>query len=178
MNAPSMIETLAVARSAKRWALAACWLAACASGQPAQSMSQATSGANATPAPGAMAAMPGAAAGGSAMQPGAAPPAAAATMAPVPAASVPDKNRPAAGPGKAAADPGYCAQRRVSYSKPCSDDPDPCGIHSGLDGDAYCQPAPAPGEGVQIHIGPKDYNDPAEIAKYAIVVKEVGYKGQ
>ena len=31
---------------------------------------------------------------------------------------------------------------------------------------------PGPGEGIQIHFGPKDYNDPAEIATYVIVPGE------
>jgi hypothetical protein len=168
MKIPWMVEKLTGSCWRNAGALVACWLVACASDQPAaQSMTPTAPIANATPSGAAAGVTPGAAAGETAMQPGAAPPAAA-PMTPAPAATVPDKNRPPAGPGKAADDPAYCAQRRVSYSKPCSDDPDPCGIHTGMDGDAYCQPAPAAGEGFQIHIGPKDYNDPAEIAKYVI----------
>lgn len=79
-----------------------------------------------------------------------------------------DKNHPLTGPGKRANDPEYCTERRVSYSRPCHDDPDPCRIKSGWNGDEFCWPAPAAGEGIQIHIGPKDYNDPAEVAKYVI----------
>lgn len=41
-----------------------------------------------------------------------------------------------------------------------------CAINSGYPDDRACIPAPAPNEGVQIHIGPKDYNDPNEVAKY------------
>jgi hypothetical protein len=64
--------------------------------------------------------------------------------------------------------PEACAERRVSYSKPCSDDPDPCGINSGWSGDNYCQLPPPEGRGIQIHIGPKNYADAAEVAKYTI----------
>lgn len=79
-----------------------------------------------------------------------------------------DKNRPMVGPGQRAQDPNYCKERRVSYSKPCSDDPDPCKLNSGFPGDEFCWPAPAPGEGIQIHVGPKDYKNPEELAKYVI----------
>jgi hypothetical protein len=79
-----------------------------------------------------------------------------------------DQNRPLTGPGKRADDPAYCTERRVSYSKPCHDDPDPCGLDSGWPGDEFCWPAPPEGEGIQIHIGPDDFADPAEVAKYVI----------
>jgi hypothetical protein len=79
-----------------------------------------------------------------------------------------NKNKPMTGPGKHASDPNYCTERRVSYSKPCHDDPDPCGIATGWTGDEFCWPAPAEGEGIQIHIGPNDYDDPVEVAKYVI----------
>jgi hypothetical protein len=114
------------------------------------------------------------------MQPVATPPAAPTTTAPgvqmPPAPTAPpstaqptgDKNRPEAGPGSRANDPDYCQERRVSYSKPCHNDPDPCRINSGWPGDEFCWPAPAPNEGIQIHIGPRDYKDPAEIAKYVM----------
>jgi hypothetical protein len=92
-----------------------------------------------------------------------------ATAAPNPNVAGPDnKNKPLTGPGKRASDPNYCSERRVSYSKPCHDDPDPCALDSGWDGDEFCWPAPAEGEGIQIHIGPDDYGDPAEVAKYVI----------
>ncbi|MDD9968690.1 MAG: hypothetical protein OXR73_20785 [Myxococcales bacterium] len=61
-----------------------------------------------------------------------------------------------------------CVDRRVSYSQPCHSDPNPCGIDSGFPGDEFCILPPAEGEGFQIHIGPDDYADPAEIAKYTI----------
>jgi hypothetical protein len=41
-----------------------------------------------------------------------------------------------------------------------------CNINSGYADDHACIPAPAPSEGIQIHIGPKDYNDPNEVAKF------------
>jgi hypothetical protein len=61
-----------------------------------------------------------------------------------------------------------CVERKVSYAKPCSNDPNPCGISSGFPGDEYCLKPPAAGEGIQIHVGPKDYKDMAEVAKYVI----------
>lgn len=64
--------------------------------------------------------------------------------------------------------PDACPDRRPSRSEPCSDDPDPCGLNSGYPGDEYCLLPPPPGEGIQIHFGPKDYNDPEEVAKYLL----------
>lgn len=61
-----------------------------------------------------------------------------------------------------------CDERRVSYLKPCSSEPDPCKIASGWKGDEYCLLPPPPGEGIQIHIGLSDYKDMAEVAKYVI----------
>jgi hypothetical protein len=61
-----------------------------------------------------------------------------------------------------------CQDRRVSYVKPCSNDPDPCNIKSGWAGDEYCLPAPKPEEGIQIHIGPSDYKNMAEVQKYVM----------
>ena len=61
-----------------------------------------------------------------------------------------------------------CDGRVASSSVPCSSDPDPCGLNSGFPGDEYCILPPPAGEGIQIHFGPKDYRDPAEIAKYAM----------
>jgi hypothetical protein len=69
-------------------------------------------------------------------------------------------------------DTDACNTRRVSYAKPCHDDPDPCGIASGWPGDEYCLLPPDLEEGVQIHFGPTDYNDPAEIAKWVIMPNE------
>jgi hypothetical protein len=87
--------------------------------------------------------------------------------------STPPKSR--RDPGAAPGAPGfmlpadYCNEKRVSYSAPCHGNPDPCGLgETGWPGDEYCLPAPAPGEGIQIHIGPDDYADEAEVAKYVI----------
>jgi hypothetical protein len=65
-----------------------------------------------------------------------------------------------------------CTERRVSYSKPCSPDPDPCKINSGWPGDEYCLKPPAEGEGIQIHIGPHDYKNMADVNKYVIKAGE------
>jgi hypothetical protein len=44
-----------------------------------------------------------------------------------------------------------------------------CGdINSGYADDHACIPAPAPGEGLQIHIGPNDYSNSEEVAKFII----------
>jgi hypothetical protein len=72
-------------------------------------------------------------------------------------------------PVSAARFPDACAERRGSWSKPCSADPNPCGIHSGYPGDEYCLVPPPPGQGIQIHFGPKDYNDAADVAQYVML---------
>ena len=41
-----------------------------------------------------------------------------------------------------------------------------CNINSGYADDEACIPPPPPEEGFQIHVGPKDYDDPAEVAKF------------
>lgn len=41
-----------------------------------------------------------------------------------------------------------------------------CGIDTGFPGDEACLLPPPPGEGIQIHVGPEDYGDPDEIAKF------------
>jgi hypothetical protein len=64
--------------------------------------------------------------------------------------------------------PEACEGFVVSRSRPCHDDPDPCGLNSGFAGDEYCLPPPAPGEGVQVHFGPSDYSNPAEVEKYLL----------
>lgn len=67
-----------------------------------------------------------------------------------------------------------CADRQVARTTPCHDDPDPCGLDSGYPGDEYCLLPPAPDEGIQIHLGPKDYTNRAEIAKYLIAPNAEG----
>jgi hypothetical protein len=41
-----------------------------------------------------------------------------------------------------------------------------CTINSGYPDDKACMPAPAPEEGLQIHVGPKDYTNTADVARY------------
>lgn len=41
-----------------------------------------------------------------------------------------------------------------------------CNINSGYPGDEACLAPPEPGKGIQIHIGPNDYNDAAEVAMF------------
>ena len=43
-----------------------------------------------------------------------------------------------------------------------------CKINSGFPGDETCIPPPPPEEGMQIHVGPSNYQDPAEIAKFVL----------
>jgi hypothetical protein len=43
-----------------------------------------------------------------------------------------------------------------------------CGIKSGWAGDETCIPAPPPDQGIQIHVGPKNYEDMAEVARYVM----------
>jgi hypothetical protein len=43
-----------------------------------------------------------------------------------------------------------------------------CKINSGYPDDKACIAAPKPSEGMQIHVGPSDYNDPDEVAKYLL----------
>jgi hypothetical protein len=45
---------------------------------------------------------------------------------------------------------------------------DPCGLHSGFKGDELCIPPPAADEGIQLHIGPANYDDPGELAAYLL----------
>jgi hypothetical protein len=43
-----------------------------------------------------------------------------------------------------------------------------CPSHSGFPGDELCLPAPAPDQGFQLHYGPTDYADPANVAPYLL----------
>jgi hypothetical protein len=43
-----------------------------------------------------------------------------------------------------------------------------CGIASGFPDDKACIPAPPPSQGIQLHVGPKDYNDPADVARFVL----------
>jgi hypothetical protein len=56
----------------------------------------------------------------------------------------------------------------VSSSKPCTTDPDPCGLNSGYEGDEYCILPPPTDKGIQIHFGPKDYKNLDEVRPYLL----------
>ncbi|MDH5675834.1 MAG: hypothetical protein OEZ06_27160 [Myxococcales bacterium] len=70
--------------------------------------------------------------------------------------------------GRSVAPEGVLCTAAASSRVPCHDDPNPCGIDSGFPGDEYCLPPPPPGTGIQIHFGPDDYNDPAQINEYVL----------
>ncbi len=44
-----------------------------------------------------------------------------------------------------------------------------CGISSGFPNDDACVTAPAPEEGFQVHVGPQDYEDAAEVNKFVLM---------
>ncbi len=94
--------------------------------------------------------------------PGAAPP----TQPPTEPA-LPVEDAPPTNGGRTLAPAGVCVAS-ASARVPCHDDPDPCGIDSGFDGDEFCLPPPPPELGVQIHLGPKDYNNPTEVNSYLL----------
>ena len=48
----------------------------------------------------------------------------------------------------------------------------PCNIHSGYAGDEFCIQPPPPNLGLQLHYGPKNYDDPAEVQKYILMPGE------
>jgi hypothetical protein len=56
----------------------------------------------------------------------------------------------------------------ASASVPCKKAADPCNLHSGFAGDEYCILPPPEGKGIQIHFGPKNYTDAAEVGKYTM----------
>ncbi|HMJ11344.1 MAG TPA: hypothetical protein VK524_08045 [Polyangiaceae bacterium] len=79
--------------------------------------------------------------------------------------------------GRRVAPPGVCTTA-ASTHEPCNDDPNPCAIDSGFPGDEFCLPPPPPELGVQIHLGPKDYRDAAEVNRYLLEAgKEVNVLG-
>jgi hypothetical protein len=43
-----------------------------------------------------------------------------------------------------------------------------CGLNSGHPGDELCLVPPSPEEGIQLHVGPADYDDPAALAPFMI----------
>jgi len=68
--------------------------------------------------------------------------------------------------------PDACSERRGSWGKPCTSNPDPCNLKSGYPGDEYCMLPPPEGKGIQIHFGPKDYKNAADVAKYILKAGE------
>src|SRR5687767_3590762 len=52
-------------------------------------------------------------------------------------------------------------------ARPCSISP-----NSGYPGDEFCIEAPPEGRGFQMHYGPKNYDDQAEVAKYLLAPGE------
>lgn len=158
--------------------LSVCYLIACASSVDST-------------LPGASVGAPPSVSGAGAQPPAAAPtpntPAVAPNTPPATAAPQPGTAPAAPAPGVAAPAPGTAPMidpaamvkvtergscpapdRRVSYRLPCGEVPDPCELKTDFDGDEYCWPAPKPGEGVQMHVGPTNMNDPAEVQKYII----------
>jgi len=130
------------------------------------SIAQPGSGGAATPAPGVGTTSPGAQPAATAGS-SAAPSGVAGAPGAVPEPPKMEPTAPTAG-GEEPRFPDACAERRASWHAPCSDDPDPCGLNSGYPGDEYCLLPPPEGKGVQIHFGPKDYDDPAEIEKFVL----------
>jgi hypothetical protein len=51
-------------------------------------------------------------------------------------------------------------------AEPCKD------LHTTFDGDEYCLAVPDPDVGMQMHVGPDDYTDPEQTAKYMIAPGE------
>lgn len=47
-----------------------------------------------------------------------------------------------------------------------------CGLHTQYKGDELCIPPPAPGEGIQIHVGPSSYDDPTAVQPYMVPPNE------
>jgi len=45
---------------------------------------------------------------------------------------------------------------------------EPCGIDTSFPGDEFCIKAPDPSVGFQLHYGPRDYNDQAEVDRYML----------
>jgi hypothetical protein len=70
--------------------------------------------------------------------------------------------------GSGGATPGCDDNALASAGKVCNPTGNPCNIHSGYAGDEFCILPPPEGKGVQIHFGPSDYSNPAEVAKYLI----------
>jgi hypothetical protein len=97
------------------------------------------------------------------------PPAATPTAPATPGAADPNAMMPSPTMGGGDARfPDACSERRGSWSKPCSTNPDPCGLKSGFPGDEYCLLPPPEGKGIQIHFGPKSYTDMADVNRFVL----------
>jgi hypothetical protein len=73
----------------------------------------------------------------------------------------------AATPGAGGASTTACDDNALASAKDvCAKGADPCNLHSGYAGDDYCILPPPAGMGIQIHFGPKNYTDMAEVSKY------------
>jgi hypothetical protein len=46
--------------------------------------------------------------------------------------------------------------------------PGSCNLHTDFPGDDTCLPRPDPSEGIQIHVGPSDYTDPADVNRFVM----------
>lgn len=51
-------------------------------------------------------------------------------------------------------------------------EPEGCSLDTGYDGDDQCIQPPAPDEGFQIHYGPRDHSDPAQIEEFLLMPGE------
>jgi hypothetical protein len=60
----------------------------------------------------------------------------------------------------------------VNPGDPADPDPPaaggPCDINTAYPGDEFCLAPPDPADGMQLHVGPKDYDDPDEVAPYLL----------
>lgn len=65
-------------------------------------------------------------------------------------------------PGELECDPNADVPCIEGLAEPCEN------IESGFPDDNYCRAVPDPSVGLQVHVGPSDYTDPDQIAKYVI----------
>jgi len=62
------------------------------------------------------------------------------------------------------------------HDVPNTVEPDACSRVSGYQGDDLCLEPPAPGEGIQLHAGPKDYDDADALAPWIIAAGDENVK--
>ena len=79
----------------------------------------------------------------------------------------PDASAPAA-PDASSASPDEVVSHEADADGNYPDLRGKCNINSGYPGDEACLPAPPPSEGMQIHIGPSNYDDEEEVSKYLL----------